>query len=290
MLFPLSITYYEKEIEELIETEQYEKVFHLVTWLRSQPHLSHSHITELQALYDWLRHIFEDQPRIDESILEDKLGDERKFLVDAVKAKSHHQPHYVEQLFELLDSGSIQQQVQALEQLTHTDDSTVNLKLKAWLEQDIPNPFIQFKGLQTLKIRLHQGEIELKRRDQVIGVRIEDTPLDLYQFPSVFLQVLENLKAITDSDYPDFLFFAEQTWHDFLIFHYGTQTYRDLEKMGNMHVNIWAAALHTVLFESLYEDVDVIHIWETYQINEEQQTTWRETYAYLRKFVSVPLK
>ena len=63
-------------------------------------------------------------------------------------------------LLNMLRDGTLEQQVNALEQLAFIDQSDVSQRVKEWLCEKPRHPHIQFKALQALKQMGEHGFIE----------------------------------------------------------------------------------------------------------------------------------
>jgi hypothetical protein len=295
VLFPASLDFYEKQLTSLIDQERYEEAYELCNWFMDISHLPPLYVKKIEALHTWLSMLLPKnewgdnwQSREDETV--DEAQDEQQLWLESVRTKSRNKPEYTSQLLTDLHQGSMEKQIIALEQLAYMQDEGIAIAICHWLEQEARHPFLQFRALQSLKLQNQLGKISLPREQGSLSVMIEHTPLRIEQFPSNILLVLSLLQDRGEVEQLDFIEFATQTWHEFLIFHYGTLFYRSLTEMNVKSAAIWASALQVVIADQFLQDRDRIEILARYEIGQQQIADWQTAYSILLKFIQLPLK
>jgi hypothetical protein len=98
-----------------------------------------------------------------------------------------------------------------------------------------------------------------------MSLPISDTPLRYEQFPAAARNVLERSRQAMEADQPGLADLAETTWRDFLAFLYGTSVYDELLALDDAGTDVWAAALHQTVLETLFGRSDDSEISGLYQ-------------------------
>jgi hypothetical protein len=285
ILFPKTIDFYELELTRFLQLEQYEEALQLLAFLLQFPDVKANKHGQWEALQEWLQTMVPEAvfPPMDR--IEEEDENEGGLLRKAVEEKTSGNADYPDQLIYMLSNGSMEQKLIAIEQLIFVDNEEVSPAIINWLKQSTLHPSIQFKALQTLKQRGEKGIVWMFKNGSDISVEIEETPLNEDEFPQVIREMLGRLNEISEVDHPDFSFFAQQTWNEFLVFAYGTPLYSQLLSQEDGSVDIWASSLHGVLQEMLFGSLDQEEIMEKYGITGSMKLRWKQTYSILRSFI-----
>jgi hypothetical protein len=290
VLFPSSIEYYENKIMKMIELEQHDEMANMLSWLLAQSHIHPEQSQKFLALQQWLKQVLDSDEhsslKSEDFLAHNANLQEKEFLKNVVNEKLQRDEHYHNQLVHYIYEGTFEQQILSLEQLAfiEIEDDEINLQLKTWLTNEPINPFLQFKALQTLKIRQCSGKIHFKKNEETIIVEIADTPLDFNEFPNQTSELISMININIENHFPDLVSFAEQTLHEFLIFYYGTDFYQKWMKMNSSELRVWAATLHAVIFKMIYSKVDFSELEQQYAISSNQKPLWDNAYTYFCKF------
>ncbi|WP_282941242.1 hypothetical protein [Paenibacillus sp. RC67] len=213
--------------------------------------------------------------------------DRAGYIEEHLAVKAREDSGYADKLLEMLqDSQSMENQLLALGQLAFMDDSRINGKLAEWLTSGEQHPMIQYKALQTLKLRGVSGMLQFKKNGETILVEVEDTPSDFDQFPTHINDILERIQENSQTNNPALAYFAEETWNEFLAFVYGTSMYRQMLLMDSESIDAWAAALHLVLLERVFESGDREEVFELYGVTNELVFQWEQAYRIMQQFAS----
>ena len=184
----------------------------------------------------------------------------------------------------MLKRGTLEQQVNALEQLAFIDQSDVSQCVKEWLCEKPRHPHIQFKAFRRLN---RWGSMDLSNSLRMVKVlvEIEETPLCAEDFPSRIRDMIRRVGDISEISQPDFVYFAKQTWQEFLAYAYGTSIYTDLQKAEEGAVDVWASALHAILQEKLFGSVNREELLDNYGIVDSMKLQWKRANLVLQAFV-----
>ncbi|MVP00522.1 hypothetical protein [Paenibacillus lutrae] len=288
VLFPKTSAAYEKQMTLMLEQENYEEAARLLRYLLQFSRDDSDKQAQWRALLQWLETmfpetIFEDGLKADDEDLE---LTEEDLMRQSVSDKSAEGRQYVGRLLDMLeDRQDMERQMIALEQLAYADDPRIDEFLKEWLHTAENHPFIQFRALQVLKQREVKGPAVLARKGDKMVIRIEDTPLKLEEFPEKIREMLYRVQQLSENDQPDFGFFAEQTWLEFLKTVYGTEVYAAMSASTEEEVDAWACALHGVLLQTLYGEAGREELLEQYGITAGTVGKWTEAYGCLHSFM-----
>jgi hypothetical protein len=285
ILFPKTIDFYELELTRFLQLEQYGEALRLLAFLLQFPDVEANKHGQWEALQEWLQTMVPEAVFAPMVSIEEELENEEGLLRQAVAEKTSGNAEYPDQLMYMLSNGSIEQKLIAIEQLCYVDHEDVSPAIINWLKQSKLHPNIQFKALQTLKLRGEKGKVCMSKNGSEICVEIEETPLNEDEFPQMIREMLGRLNEISEVDHPDFSFFAEEAWNEFVVFAYGTPLYSQLLKQEEGAIDIWASTLHAVLQEMLFGSLDQEEIMEKYGITGSMKLRWKQTYAVLRSFV-----
>jgi hypothetical protein len=285
ILFPKTEQYYEEELTRFLRNEQYSDALQLLTFLLQFPAAQTDKIEQWEALRIWLQTMFPEELFPMPSPSEEDLEGEEDLLRQYIKEKSSDDGAYALKLLDLLKEGTLEQQVSSLEQLGFIDQPGISTSIKDWLSEKPRHPHIQFKALQALKQMGEQGFIEYPKNGKMIVVQIEETPLCPEDFPSQIRDMIRRVGDISEISQPDFVYFAKQTWQEFLAYAYGTSIYTDLLKVEDGAVDVWASALHAILQERLFGTVNREELLDNYGIVGSMTLQWKRAHLVLQAFV-----
>jgi hypothetical protein len=285
ILFPKTVDFYEQELTRFLQTEQYGEALQLLAFLLNFPNVEVNRYGQWEALQEWLQTMNPSLVSPHAETEESDVEAEEDLLRQVVIEKASGNAAYPDKLLRMLTDGSMEQQVTAIEQLTFVEHDEVSRALSDWLKKAERHPSLQFKAIQSLKQRGEKGILCMPKNGGEICIDIEETPLSQEEFPAVIRDILRRVTEISEVDQPDFPFFAEQTWNEFLSFAYGTRLYTELLKQDEGSMDIWASSLHAVLQELLFGSVNRTELMEKYGITWDMELQWRQTYAVLRKFI-----
>jgi hypothetical protein len=287
ILFPTTTAYYERELTRHLEAERYEEAVNLLLFLQSCQGADSAKQEEWGALLNWLRTMFPEtmleplQTDDDEEAEESESGYIRQY----VEAKSSQNRTYGIQLIELLrTSASPERQLMILDQLAFAENGDIDVLLLDWLKTAELHPMVQFKLLQTFRRRGAKGIVQFVKLGEKIAVDLEETPAFYEQFPAPIRDIMSRVESISESDHPDFSYFAKQTWLEFLAYAYGTSTYRVLAVEGDGAIDAWAAALHRVLLEIVFGQADREELNDLYGITGDLVPVLDSAYEALSRF------
>ncbi|MFB7815384.1 hypothetical protein ACFC0X_14545 [Paenibacillus chitinolyticus] len=289
VLFPKTAASYEKQMTQMLEQERYEEAVRLLRYLLQFARDDAEKQAQWRALLQWLETMFP-ETLYDDAVMQEG-GEEEEITEEDLKrqsvaGKSAEGRQYVGRLLDMLEDGTdMERQMIALEQLAFAEDDRIDEFVKEWLHTAESHPFVQFRALQMLKQRGGKGPVVLARAQNKMVLRIEDTPLNLEEFPDRIREMVYRVQQISESEQPDFGFFAEQTWLEFLKTVYGTELYTSMSSCKEEEVDVWASALHTVLHESLFGSADREHMREQYGITASMLQAWGEAHACLQSFI-----
>ncbi|MDQ0878056.1 hypothetical protein QFZ77_006715 [Paenibacillus sp. V4I3] len=285
ILFPKTEQYYEEELTRFLKTEQYSDALQLLTFLLQFPTVDHHKTEQWEALRNWLYTMFPETMFPMTSPLEEDPEEETDLLRQYIQEKTADDGAFALKLLNMLRDGTLEQQVNALEQLAFIDQSDVSQRVKEWLCEKPRHPHIQFKALQALKQMGERGFIEFPKNGEKILVEIEETPMCPEDFPSRIRDMIRRVGDISEISQPDFVYFAKQTWQEFLAYAYGTSIYTDLQKAEEGAVDVWASALHAILQEKLFGSVNREELLDNYGIVDSMKLQWKRANLVLQAFV-----
>ncbi|WP_028547646.1 hypothetical protein [Paenibacillus sp. UNC451MF] len=287
ILFPKTVDFYQFELTRMLETERYGEAIELLRFLLACQSQDERVQEEWHALLQWLQTMFpEAHIALSDEDGQDDLT-EQDILREHLAGKVREDSGYTDKLLGMLqESHSMENQLLALGQLAFLEDSRINGKLAEWVTTGEQHPMIQYKTLQTLKMRGMSGMLQLRKNGETILVEVEDTPSDFDQFPSSINDILERIQENSQTSNPALAYFAEETWNEFLAFVYGTSTYRQMLLMDRESIDAWAAALHFVLLERVFESGDRDEVFELYGITNELLFQWEQAYRIMQQFAT----
>ncbi|WP_127586212.1 HEAT repeat domain-containing protein [Paenibacillus koleovorans] len=310
ILFPKTIDYYQIELTRMLETERYQEAMQVLRFLLECRHDDDSVKQEWGSLLEWLETTFPESlsqseigarrqngldPDESRELLFGDLGDpdsedeqELDFLKRKVRLKSAEDTQYGARLLEgLLQTDSPDKQLLALEQLQHADYARTRPKLAEWLQTSHVHPVVQFKALQVLRQLGEKSLLTMHKLGQTIDVRVEETPLSYEEFPPQVNAIRERVQEANEVNQPALAYFVEQTWNDFLAFIYGTSIYKEMLDMDADSLDIWSAALHHMLQETMFAKSDERETRDMFGIADKQVKAWQKACQVMKLFLTV---
>ncbi|WP_245742319.1 MULTISPECIES: hypothetical protein [Fontibacillus] len=273
----------------MLETERYGEAADLLRFLLQCQGQDPRHYEEWQALLDWLISAF---PKLgsdseDAGFDHDDDDDEEALARQHVEAKLAEDQDYADKLLRtVMDKPLSEQTFLALEQLAYLDRSEVDDELIQWLTQNSLHPLLQYRVLQILKRRGTQGVISLYRRGELVNIEIEAVPLKPEDFPQSVQSVLERVGAQTQVHDPTLFYFAQELWTQFVMAVYGTMDYNSMMSEDHAVIDIWAAALHQMISDSLPGGITDEEIRGLYGITDSLRLRFEQACRSMRQFVA----
>ncbi|MEX2415694.1 MAG: hypothetical protein WD424_06080 [Paenibacillaceae bacterium] len=291
ILLPKTIDYYQEELTHLLETEKYEEAVRLLQFLLQCRNDDEQTSEEWNALLEWLRTTFIEYSELDvppdsesddeEEVTEKDLHKQRFYT------KMSEDPNYVKKLLEIiLSDPRLDKKMVALEQLVIADHPQINDTLIRWLEQVDLHPLVQFKVLRTLRERHCTGAVKIQRCGEQVEIDIALTPLQLEQYPTGVQHVIHRIKDVSEVHHPNLTYFVEHTWQEFLAYIYGTSLYKPLQQMDEDDIEVWAAALHQAVVETMTGSADEETINSSYDLDAEQRIQMEHAYERIKSFIA----
>ncbi|OXM86888.1 hypothetical protein [Paenibacillus rigui] len=290
ILFPKTAEFYQFELTRMLETERYGEAVRLLRFLISCQNQDERLLEEWHALLQWLQTMFPEALFEDDNAQEDEDWSEADMLREHLASKAKHDSGYAEKLLDMLSSPqSLENQLLALDQLALLEQSELDItsRLVDWITEREWHPLIQYKALQTLKLRGMTGLLELRKNGETILVHVEDTPSGFEEFPSIVNDIMDRVQEISQMNQPALAYFAQETWNEFLAFIYGTSSYRQMLRQDREYVDVWASALHLVLLERVFHSGDRAEILELYGITKTMEFQWEQAYRIMQQFAAV---
>jgi hypothetical protein len=293
ILFPKTIEYYQKELTRMLEGERYLEAARLLKLLLKCRNDDPQYKEEWQSLLDWLTTTFPETAEDREADAgefgdEDDEDSEAGMLRRHVRDKAANDSKYPDKLMDMLDPHApVARQMMALEQLAHLDRQTVGERLRSWLRESRLHPLVQFRGLQVLKTIGEIGTIEIHKLGQKVTLAIAEVPLAYDQFPQRVRSVAERVASELEPDEPGLIEFAAATWNDFLGFVYGTSVYEELLAIDDSAKDVWAAALHHTLQETVAGSADDESLSRRYRLPESAARPLQRAKQVIKLFATV---
>lgn len=285
IILPQTIKFYQIELTRMLENEQYREAHQLLQFLLSCQQVDEQTSDEWKFLSQWLETVLNgaDPDIAGEAEELSEIGMIRHHL----NKKIEYDQGYVDRLLNTLGSdASFNNQVLALEQLTHIDHPLIDESLIQWLTSQELHPWIQFKGMQSLKQRGIQQSLEIPRNGKKIKIDLQEVPLQTDEFPEHIMDIMNKVQSITEVNDPELYRFVEHIWEQFVSFIYGTAMYRRLASQDEGLTDAWAAALHRTMLDMLSYNYDADTFQETYGLTEELIFMYEQAYVVLQHFVT----
>lgn len=281
ILLPKTVDYYQIELTRMLEAGQYGDAVQLLRFLLKCKTDDERLDDEWQALLDWLETAVPEQPQESDEDSESETDLFRQHL----RQKTVIDSKYAENLLDtLLHHTSVEKKMLALEQLAYIEHPEIDNALHHWIENSKLHPIVQFRVLQILKSRGMKGKIKVHKESATAVVDIEETPPSFEQFPPQINEIVARVQRISEVNNPALFYFAEQTWHEFLAFIYGTPVYDQLLSQEEQETDVWAAAFHWMLLESMFDTNGVEEIKELYGITSDLTFSWERAFEVMNSF------
>ncbi|WP_055105580.1 hypothetical protein [Paenibacillus ihumii] len=269
----------------MLETERYREAAELLQFLLQCQGQDPRHYEEWQALLDWLNSAFPTFEREEEP--EEEAYAEEEMARQHAEAKLAEDHLYAEKLLQAVTERPLSEQTfLALEQLVYLDRPEVDEVLIRWIEQTDMHPLLQYRVLQTLQRRGTQGMLSFKRGGEPVEIDIEAVPLKPEQFPAPVQAVLERVGSETQVHDPTLFYFAQELWSQFIMAIYGTKDYRSILSEEDAIIDVWAAALHLMVSDSLPGGKSDEEIRTLYGITDDLRLKFEQACRAMRQFVS----
>ncbi|MGV7117957.1 hypothetical protein [Paenibacillus kyungheensis] len=290
-MFPKTLDFYQIELTNMLETERYGEAMSLLDFLLHCQGQSDQQIEEWESLLGWLRMSFPEaaiqNSSLDQQEEEENHPDSDTMMRDRIKGKQSADHSYESQLLETaMQQPVTERTLLALEQLSYLDQPKIDDKLIEWLQTGKQHPLIQFRILQTLRRRGHLGNVSFERDHEWIEVEVENVPLEPAEFPLPVIQILERVADKTESDAPNLFYFAQELWSQFMMGIYGTSNYQLIARGDDAELDIWAAALHQTVSETLEGSKEEESIRLLYGVTDNIRFRYEQAYRAMHQFVS----
>lgn len=288
ILFPKTVEYYQFELTRMLETERYGEAIRMLRFLITCHNQDERIQEEWLALLQWLQTMFPEEVFSDSALGTDEEDmSEADMLRDHVASKVREDSGYTERLLDLLEHPqSVENLLLALDQLAFMEHPEINKKLCLFVTGQEQHPLIQYKVLQTLKLRGVSGPLKLTKHGETLVVDVEDTPATFDDFPGPITEIIERVQDMSQLQQPALAYFAQETWNEFLAFIYGTQQYRQMLLQDQACVDVWAAAFHFVLLDKVFDNGDKEEILELYGITADLVFQWEQAYRVMQSFAA----
>lgn len=275
----------------MLENERYAEAINLLEFLLQCQGQDQRNYEEWAALLEWLRAAFpqyistdDNNPGQDE---EDEIESEEDLARQNAKNKLAEDGDYANKLLRILKDEPLSEQTMlALDQLAYVDVASVDRSLKEWIEHNRLHPLLQFRVLQTLRKRGADFTVTLQRGTEKVEVEIETVPLKPDDFPHAVLRILERVADQTEVHEPTLFYFAQELWSQYIMAVYGTSDYRSMLEGDESMLDMWAAALHAAVAESLGGSHNEEEIRTLYGITSEVRFRFEQAYRSIKQFVS----
>jgi hypothetical protein len=286
ILFPKTVEFYQFELTRMLETERYGEAIRMLQFLLSFHNQDDRAREEWLALLQWLQTMFPEEifPALADE--EDELTEE-EMLRQRMQDKERRDDGYAEKLLDMLQQPqSVENLLLALDQLAFLEYPGINEQLRKWIAAGEQHPLIQYKALQTLKLRGMTGPLQLSKHGETIVVEMEDTPASFDDFPEPVREIIDRVQDISHMIQPELAYFAQETWNEFLAYIYGTSQYRLLLRGEQANADIWAAAFHFILLEKIFHNGDKEEVLELYGITSDLMFQWEQAYRVMQSFAA----
>lgn len=288
ILFPKTVEYYQVQLTRLLETEQYTAAIKLLKFLLQCQGEDPQAQEEWKVLLEWLETQIVSHPELGDEAGADS---EAQMLSQHVKDKAQNDQYYTKKLLDmLLQDTTTEHKFLALDQLVFIEHPHINDTLIRWVEKVDLHSLVQFKVLQTLKLREVDKQVNLHRKGEDITLNIQDTPLTYEDYPQSVHDVLKRVESISEIHHPALVYFAEQTWKTFLSYVYGASMYNQIVNCEQSEVNAWAAALHFISTETMLGPSNADEVFEMYDLADQHVFIWEKAYRYLKGFVDTAFR
>ncbi|WP_397386428.1 hypothetical protein [Paenibacillus sp. RRE4] len=292
MLFPKTLDYYQIQLTVMLENERYGEAMDLLRFLLQCQGQEERHYDEWRALLEWLQAAF---PQYEESEMQ-TIREEEEDISEEEMARQHARSKlaqddgYADKLLGTVMEGPLSEQTMlALEQLAFLDVPKVDEELIGWLQTKVLHPLLQFRVMQTLRRRGVQDIIHFTRGDEEVEIDIANVPLKPEEFPLQIVQILERVADQTEVHEPTLFYFAQELWIQYVMAVYGTRDYQSMLEQNDAMADIWAAALHMTVADSLGGSHDEENTRSMYAVTGAMRFRLEQAYRSMKQFVSAGL-
>ncbi|WP_090904570.1 MULTISPECIES: hypothetical protein [unclassified Paenibacillus] len=277
----------------MLENERYGEAMDLLRFLLQCQGQEERHYDEWRALLEWLEaafpHYGEDLPEIREEREEEDISEEDMARQHA-RSKLEQDDGYADKLLRtVMEEPLSEQTMLALEQLAYLERPEIDDSLTGWLKDKTLHPLLQFRVLQTLRRRGVQGNIAFTRGEEPVEVEIDTVPLRPEDFPIQIVQILERVADQTEVHEPTLFYFAQELWIQYVMAVYGTRDYMSMLEENDSMTDIWAAALHMTVADSLGGSHDEEDTRSMYAVTGAMRFRLEQAYRSMKQFVSAGL-
>ncbi|MNO12665.1 hypothetical protein D3C76_22780 [compost metagenome] len=290
VLFPKTLDLYQIELTRMLETERYGEAADLLRFLLQCQGQDPRHYDEWRALLEWLVTAF---PKLGKDSGEDGFDhddedeDEETMARLHVEAKLAEDKDYADKLLRtVMEKPLSEQTFLALEQLAYLDRPEVDEALIQWITENSLHPLLQFRILQILKRRGTQGTVSLFRRGEPVSIEIESIPLKPEEFPQSIQSIVERVGDQTQVHDPTLFYFAQELWTQFVMAVYGTRDYTSMLSEDHAAIDIWAAALHLMISDSLPGGITDEEVRSLYGITDSLRLRFEQACRSMRQFIA----
>ncbi|WP_438347139.1 hypothetical protein ACP8HI_15670 [Paenibacillus sp. FA6] len=291
ILFPKTLDYYQIQLTVMLESERYGEAMDLLRFLLQCQGQEERYVDEWQALLEWLETAFpqyisgedNEQATIDNDVELDeedlaRRNAEWKFAEDA---------DYANKMLSIVKDEALSEQTMlALEQLSYLNGDAIDQELVEWLQSNNIHPLLQYRVLQTLHKRGMQGSITFMRGQEQVEVDIESIPTKDNDFPLTVQKIVDRVAEYTELQEPTLFYFAQELWSQFIKAVYGTNVYLSMLTEEDLVMDIWAAALHQTVSESLTGSRNEEETRAIYGITENFRFRFEQAYRVMKQFVT----
>ncbi|MFB5763378.1 hypothetical protein [Paenibacillus medicaginis] len=273
----------------MLENERYGEAMQLLQFLLQCQGQEQKHYDEWSALLQWLEAAFPQymnqtpdaaEPD-DEDISEDEMA--RRHL----RSKLEEDAGYGDKLLHMAMNEPLSEQTMlALEQLSYLDQPEIDEALIRWLKEAKLPPLLQFRVVQTLRKRGHEGTLTFSRGDMKAEIEVESVPLQPNEFPEPIIRILERVADQTEVHEPTLFYFAQELWSQFVMAVYGTGDYRSMLTDDDSLLDIWAAALHQAVSETLSGGNGEEEVRAMYGITDTMRFRYEQAYRSVKQFAA----
>ncbi|WP_234414482.1 hypothetical protein [Paenibacillus sp. CAA11] len=273
----------------MLETERYQEAVDLLEFLLQCQGQDPHHYDEWRALLEWLKDAF---PGVKGSAEErsnwqqEDEGEEDLARRHAEAKLAEDQGYAMKMLNVVTNQPLSEHTFLALEQLAHLEAPDIDEALLTWLAGREHHPLLQFRVLQTLRRRGIQGTVQLMRGQELVTIEIETVPLRPGDFPDSVQSVLERVGQEAQIHDPTLFYFAQEFWYQFVMAVYGTMDYHSIQSEEDASLDIWAAALHQTVAESLADNRSDEEIRMAYGITDSMRLRFEQAYRSMKQFAS----
>ncbi|PNQ85654.1 hypothetical protein [Paenibacillus polymyxa] len=289
VLFPKTLDYYQIQLSVMLENERYGEAMAMLRFLMQCQGQEQKQYDEWNALSQWLEAAFPqyaDSGAVTDNVEEDEVS-EVELARRHARFKQEQDAGYGNKLLQMaMDQPLSEQTILALEQLSYLELPEIDDALLRWITEREIHPLLQFRVLQTLRRRGMEGTIEIRRVDEKTEIDIETVPLQPDEFPEAIMRILERVADQTEVHEPTLFYFAQELWSQFVMAVYGTKDYRSMLVEEDGMPDIWAAALHQTVSESLNGNNNEEETRAIYGITDALRFRFEQAYRSMRLFVA----